>query len=113
MLDRLLQRQVRHFDLPAGRTDLADTVAGQIKRETRVLLPPFAIHLPAPKALAACWAIMRDPAVGTAVSRATKEAVAATISMINECQTEWTCTPRRSMRSREPMWDRKSRPVVT
>jgi AhpD family alkylhydroperoxidase len=35
--------------------------------------------------MAACWAIMREPAVGTTVSRATKEAVAATVSKINEC----------------------------
>jgi AhpD family alkylhydroperoxidase len=80
-LDRLLQRQVRHIQLPAGRSDLA----GQVSREIGALLPPFAIHLPSPEALAACWAIMREPAVGTTVSRATKEAVAATVSTINEC----------------------------
>jgi AhpD family alkylhydroperoxidase len=84
-LDRLLQRQVRHIRLPTGRSDLAGAVADQIRREVGALLPPFAIHLPSPEALAACWAIMREPAVGTTVSRATKEAVAATVSMINEC----------------------------
>jgi AhpD family alkylhydroperoxidase len=84
-LDRLLQRQVRHIRLPTGRSDLASAVADQIRREIGALLPPLAIHLPAPEALAACWAIMREPAVGTTVSRATKEAVAATVSMINEC----------------------------
>lgn len=85
MLDRLLQRQVRHIRLPTDRTELANAVAHRVRRETGALLPPFAIHLPAPEALAACWAIMREPAVGTTVSRATKEAVAATISTINEC----------------------------
>jgi AhpD family alkylhydroperoxidase len=84
-LDRLLQRQVRHIHLPTGRSDLAGAVTDQIRREVGALLPPFAIHLPSPEALAACWAIMREPAVGTTVSRATKEAVAATVSMINEC----------------------------
>jgi AhpD family alkylhydroperoxidase len=84
-LDRLLQRQVRHIRLPADRSDLADAVAGQARREMGALLPPFAVHLAAPEALAACWAVMREPAVGTAVSRATKEAVAATVSSINEC----------------------------
>jgi AhpD family alkylhydroperoxidase len=85
MLDRFLQRQVRHIHLPTGRSDLARAIADQARRETGALLPPFAIHLPAPEALAACWAIMREPAVGTKVPRATKEAVAATISTINEC----------------------------
>jgi AhpD family alkylhydroperoxidase len=85
MLDRLLQRQVRHIQLPTGPSDLACAIADQVRRETGALLPPFAVHLPAPDALAACWAIMREPAVGTTVSRATKEAVAATISAINEC----------------------------
>jgi AhpD family alkylhydroperoxidase len=84
-LDRLLQRQVRHIHLPIGRNDLASAVADQIRREIGALLPPLAVHFPAPEALAACWAIMREPAVGTTVSRATKEAVAATVSMINEC----------------------------
>jgi AhpD family alkylhydroperoxidase len=84
-LDRLLQRQVRHINLPTGRSDLASAVADQIRREIGAMLPPLAVHLPAPKALAACWAIMREPAVGTTVSRATKEAVAATVSTINEC----------------------------
>jgi AhpD family alkylhydroperoxidase len=85
MLDRLLQRQVRHIHLPTGRSDLANAVADQVRCETGALLPPFAIHLPASEALAACWAIMREPSVGTKVSRATKEAVAATVSTINEC----------------------------
>jgi AhpD family alkylhydroperoxidase len=84
-LDRLTQRQVRHIHLPTGSSDLASAVADQIRREIGALLPPLAIHLPAPEALAACWAIMREPAVGTTVTRATKEAVAATVSMINEC----------------------------
>lgn len=84
-LDRLLHRQVRHIRLPADRGALADAVAGQARREMGALLPPFAVHLPAPEALAACWAVMREPAVGTTVSRATKEAVAATVSTINEC----------------------------
>ncbi|MCV7402445.1 carboxymuconolactone decarboxylase family protein [Mycobacterium fragae] len=85
MLDRLLRRQVRYIRLPTGRSDLADAVAHQVRRETGALLPPFAVHLPAPEALAGCWAIMREPAAGTTMSRATKEAVAATISTINEC----------------------------
>jgi AhpD family alkylhydroperoxidase len=85
MLDRLLQRQVRHLDLSTRRSGLATAVADQIGRDTGALLPPLALHLPVPEALAACWAIMREPAVGTAVSRATKEAVAVTVSMINEC----------------------------
>ena len=85
MLDRLLQRQVRHIKLRTGDSDLASAVADQVRCETGALLPPFALHLPAPEALAACWAVMREPAVGTTVSRATKEAVAATVSMINEC----------------------------
>lgn len=84
MLDRLLRRQVRYIRLPTGRSDLADAVAHQVRRETGALLPPFAVHLPAPEALAGCWAIMREPAAGTTMSRATKEAVAATISTINE-----------------------------
>lgn len=85
MRDRLFQRQLRHIEIPRERSDLAELVGAQITREMGGLLPPFAIHLPEPEALAACWAIVREPAVGPAVARSTKEAVAATVSIINEC----------------------------
>jgi AhpD family alkylhydroperoxidase len=50
-----------------------------------MLVPPFALHLPVPDALSACWAIVREPTHGRRVDRATKEAVAAAVSATNTC----------------------------
>lgn len=82
--EHLLLRQVRHV-----RPDLGDprtsTVRQQIRRDFGMIVPPFLLHLPAPAALSASWAIIREPAHGLQVPRAVKEAVAASVSAANAC----------------------------
>jgi AhpD family alkylhydroperoxidase len=82
--DRPFLRQVRHVrpDVHDPRTAAARQ---QIRRDFGMLVPPFALHLPVPDALAACWAIIAEPTHGRRVGRAAKEAVAAAVSATNAC----------------------------
>lgn len=82
--ERLLLRQVRHVrpDLHDERTAAAREV---IQRDAGAILPPFLLHLPAPDALSASWAIVSEPTHGPRVDRATKETVAAAVSATNTC----------------------------
>ena len=82
--DLPFRRQVRHLD-PDLRDPRTAAVRVQIARDFGPLVPPFALHLPAPDALCAYWAIFREPTHGRRVGRATKEAVAAAVSAINTC----------------------------
>jgi AhpD family alkylhydroperoxidase len=82
--DRLFRRQIRHI-APAAADPRTATVRQQIENDFGPLVPPFALHLPSPDALCAYWAIFREPTYGRRVERATKEAVAAAVSMINTC----------------------------
>jgi AhpD family alkylhydroperoxidase len=84
LFDRLFLRQVRHLH-PAASDPRTAAVRQQILRDVGVLVPPFALHLPAPDALRAYWAIFREPTYGRRVNRATKEAVAAAVSASNAC----------------------------
>lgn len=84
LVARMFGRQVRYVS-PVSGSELAARVTGQISRDVGVVLPPYLAHLPAPEVLAACWAITREPAVGTAVPRAVKEAVGAAVSATNAC----------------------------
>lgn len=83
-LDRVLGRQVRHVT-PGIGSELAAAVCRQITDDVGAVLPPYLAHLPAPDVLAACWAITREPSVGTAAARRVKEAVAAAVSATNAC----------------------------
>lgn len=82
--ERLFLRQVRHV-----RPDLHDpwTAAAReaIRRDAGEILPPFLLHLPAPAAFSASWAIVSEPTRGPRVDRAMKEAVAAAVSATNTC----------------------------
>jgi AhpD family alkylhydroperoxidase len=61
-------------------------VYGQIEDEFGMLAPPMALHSPAPGTLAASWMLLRETLLATGVvSRAAKEAVAATVSLANGC----------------------------
>ncbi|WP_446219866.1 carboxymuconolactone decarboxylase family protein [Micromonospora sp. IBHARD004] len=82
--DLPFRRQVRHVD-PAVHDPRTSAVRRQIVRDFGMLVPPFALHLPAPDALCAYWAIVREPTYGRLVDRAKKEAVAAAVSAINAC----------------------------
>jgi AhpD family alkylhydroperoxidase len=76
-------RQVRHVD-PTTRDPRTSAVRRQIVQDFG-MLPPFALHLPAPDALCAYWAIFRETTYGQLVERSKKEAVAAAVSAINAC----------------------------
>lgn len=84
LVRRALSRQIRHVE-PVAHTDFAHRVVDQIERDFGALVPPYALHLPSPETLAACWSILREPAVGVVVPLAAKEAVAAAVSTSNAC----------------------------
>src|SRR5262245_15587257 len=81
--ERMFLRQVRYVNPVYDARTAA--VRKQILEDAGMLVPPFALHLPAPQALCAFWAIFREPTYGRAVDRAKKEAVAAAVSSINAC----------------------------
>jgi AhpD family alkylhydroperoxidase len=57
----------------------------QIKRDFASLVEPFTLHSPSPKLLAGVWMTCRETELAGKVSREIKEAVAASISKINQC----------------------------
>src|SRR5262245_17836706 len=81
--ERMFLRQVRYVNPVYDARTAA--VRKQILEDAGMLVPPFALHLPAPQALCAYWAIFREPTYGRAVDRAKKEAVAAAVSSTNAC----------------------------
>lgn len=67
-------------------TGLVADVYRQIVRDFGMLAPPLALHAPAPAALAASWLMLRETLLATGrVDRATKEVVAAAVSLSNRC----------------------------
>jgi AhpD family alkylhydroperoxidase len=84
--DLPFRRQVHHIH-PAMHDPRTSAVRRQITRDFGMLgaTAPFALHLPAPQALHAYWAMVREPTCGPLVDRAQKEAVAAAVSAINAC----------------------------
>jgi AhpD family alkylhydroperoxidase len=58
----------------------------QAERDFGLLAPPLALHSPAPGALTASWAMLRESLVADgAVERPAKELVAAAVSAANSC----------------------------
>jgi AhpD family alkylhydroperoxidase len=47
--------------------------------------PVLTLHSPAPEVMGGVWSILRESLLAGAVDRASKEAVAATVSKVNEC----------------------------
>lgn len=80
--------QVRHVT-PVRMSASDDTVGRvyrQAERDFGMLAPPVALHSPAPGPLAASWMMLRESLLADGqVSRATKEAVAAAVSLGNAC----------------------------
>ena len=64
---------------------LVAEVYTQIKREFGSLVEPFTLHSPIPKLLAGAWMAARESQLAGSVRRDIKEAVAATVSKINQC----------------------------
>lgn len=70
----------------AAATGLVGTVYRRIEAEFGMLAPPLTLHAPAPLVLAASWSILREVLVAPGlVARSEKEAVAAAVSLANNC----------------------------
>jgi AhpD family alkylhydroperoxidase len=82
------QQQIRYVT-PVGRRAARGLVAQvyrQAEREFGLIAPPLSLHSPAPGPLAASWLMLRETLIaGGSASRATKEAVAAAVSLGNAC----------------------------
>jgi uncharacterized peroxidase-related enzyme len=71
---------------PNEATGLVADVYAQVVRDFGVLAPPARLHSPSPDALAAAWVILRETLVAAGhLDRATKEIVAAAVSLGNSC----------------------------
>ncbi|TDC42921.1 carboxymuconolactone decarboxylase family protein [Micromonospora sp. KC213] len=88
VVSSVVQRQVKHVT-PVARAAAEGLVAAvydQVEQEMRLVIPPVLLHSPSPEVLAAYWMLMREPLMAAgAVDRATKEAVAAAVSVANIC----------------------------
>jgi AhpD family alkylhydroperoxidase len=71
---------------PASATGLVASVYGQAEKDFGMVAAPVALHSPAPLALAASWAMLRETLLATGeADRAEKEVVAAAVSAANTC----------------------------
>ncbi|WP_394618800.1 hypothetical protein JNUCC0626_06775 [Lentzea sp. JNUCC 0626] len=78
---------VKHVEVvPAKRaTGLVREVYAQSTKEVGRLVEAVTMFSAAPALLAASWAAFREPLLAGSASRVAKEAVAATVSRLNEC----------------------------
>lgn len=85
---RVVPGHVRHVH-PVPHRDAQGLVAkvyDQMERDFGMIAPPVALHAPAPTVLSASWVLLREILlVDGRVNRATKEAVAAAVSLGNRC----------------------------
>lgn len=70
---------------PNSTEGLVARVYPQIKKEFGALVEPITLHSPAPELLAGAWSACRESLLVGSVRREVKEAVAATVSRINQC----------------------------
>jgi AhpD family alkylhydroperoxidase len=70
---------------PNSAEGLVARVYPQIKKEFGALVEPFTLHSPSPELLAGAWGACRESLLVGSVRRDIKEAVAATVSRINQC----------------------------
>ena len=71
---------------PRHATGLVRQVYQQVSRDFGAVVEPFALHSPAPALLAGMWCVCRETLLVGRVPRELKEAVAATVSQVNQCQ---------------------------
>jgi len=78
---------IRYIQLvaPDSTEELVARVYPQIKKEFGALVEPFTLHAPSPELLAGVWSVCRESLLVGSVRRDVKEAVAATVSRINQC----------------------------
>jgi len=74
-----------HAVKAASAEGLVKQVYAQIKRDFGAQVEPFTLHSPYPKLLAGAWMACRESELAGNVGRDIKEAVAATVSKINQC----------------------------
>jgi AhpD family alkylhydroperoxidase len=80
--------QIRYVSpvLPGTAEGLVASVYAQAEQDFGMVAPPVALHSPAPAALAASWAMLRETLLVTGqAERAQKEVVAAGVSAVNTC----------------------------
>jgi AhpD family alkylhydroperoxidase len=71
---------------PSAASGTVAAVYRQMETEFGMLAPPVALHAPAVGVLAAVWSMLRETLlVGDVAWRASKEAVAAAVSLANRC----------------------------
>jgi len=70
---------------PHAAEGLVADVYSQLRREFQ-LGPPLTLHSPAPRILAGAWSVVRESQIARGrLARATKEAIAVSVSRINTC----------------------------
>lgn len=70
---------------PNAAEGLVAEVYAQIKRDFGKVVEPFSLHSPLPKLLAGAWMASRESEIVGNVPRGTKEAIAASVSKLNQC----------------------------
>jgi AhpD family alkylhydroperoxidase len=70
---------------PNSAEGLVAQTYAQIKKEFGALVEPFTLHSPYPELLAGAWSACRESLIVGNVRRDVKEAVAATLSRVNQC----------------------------
>jgi len=70
---------------PSKANGLVAEVYSQIKEDFGRIVEPFTLHSPIPKLLAGVWMASRESELVGTVKRETKEAIAASVSQINQC----------------------------
>jgi AhpD family alkylhydroperoxidase len=70
---------------PNSTEGLVARIYPQVKKEFGALVEPLTLHSPSPELLAGAWSACRESLLVGTVRRDVKEAVAATVSRINQC----------------------------
>lgn len=70
---------------PSKAKGLIAQVYSQIKKDFGRIVEPFTLHSPIPKLLAGAWMVSRESELVGFVPRNIKEAVAASVSKLNQC----------------------------
>jgi AhpD family alkylhydroperoxidase len=78
-------KHLRAVSAGMARGEVAEIYA-QIRRDFGRVVEPFMLHSPIPTLLAGAWMACRETELVGKVPRGVKEAIAATVSMINRCR---------------------------
>ncbi|HEY1573757.1 MAG TPA: carboxymuconolactone decarboxylase family protein [Pseudonocardiaceae bacterium] len=71
----------------SANDSLTASVSAEVERDLGALVPPVAVHAPAPRSMAAAWTMLRAVVVEPGlVDRTTKEAVATAVAHGNGCR---------------------------